>query len=517
MSCFNYNDDYFPLSEITHGTKVAGMVKQIAPNADIISMGVEATRDYECVKGQIAALYYLYNHFTELQPDIISISYNSEKPIVQSIENNFTSICSKLMYEKGVLFTISVDNSAIDLSGLEIYGSMGNYPQAIGVGICYDEGENAGVRGVSAYNGDDEMDLEILAPGINVTSALYCNQSGSDLEYYLAEGISGTSFATPIVAGAVALIKAHNEVTAYELENLVKKFAIPGFVFEPSHDEEYYFKYYGNGILNIAGALGFGDWDNDGLTDEQELSDEHSTSPWEADEDGDGLLDGEEYNLGTDPFSSDTDSDGLNDWEEVNPGTDNYITNPLDADSDNDNLTDGEEQSYGTNPNDSDTDDDNLSDYEETQIYHTNPNDNDTDGDLLLDDWEVFYGTNPNLNDANIDYDTDGLTNLQEQDYGTDPFNSDTDFDWLNDGDEINVYHTNPINGDTDGDYLPDGWEVLHGYSPVSQDSDGDGTLDLNEDEDGDGLTVIEELAYGTLDTDSDTDGDCIPDYDEIH
>ncbi|MBN1329068.1 MAG: hypothetical protein JXA54_06305 [Candidatus Heimdallarchaeota archaeon] len=40
---------------------------------------------------------------------------------------------------------------------------------------------------------------------------------------------------------------------------------------------------------------------------------------------------------------------------------------------------------------------------------------------------------------------------------------------------------------------MPDFYEIQHGYSPVSQDTDGDDILDLNENEDGGGLTVIEE------------------------
>jgi hypothetical protein len=60
----------------------------------------------------------------------------------------------------------------------------------------------------------------------------------------------------------------------------------------------------------------------------------------------------------------------------------------------------------------------------------------DWDADGIPDDWEIRYGLNPWANDANLDSDGDGLTNLEEYELGTDPFNPDTDGDGILDGDE---------------------------------------------------------------------------------
>lgn len=49
----------------------------------------------------------------------------------------------------------------------------------------------------------------------------------------------------------------------------------------------------------------------------------------------------------------------------------------------------------------------------------------DTDGDGMLDGWERFYGLNPYVNDASLDNDSDGLSNLQEYGFGTDPNKAD--------------------------------------------------------------------------------------------
>src|SRR5262249_15331228 len=47
----------------------------------------------------------------------------------------------------------------------------------------------------------------------------------------------------------------------------------------------------------------------------------------------------------------------------------------------------------------------------------------DTDGDGMSDSYEVIWGLNPNVNDANLDKDGDGLTNIQEMRAETIPSN----------------------------------------------------------------------------------------------
>ena len=69
----------------------------------------------------------------------------------------------------------------------------------------------------------------------------------------------------------------------------------------------------------------------------------------------------------------------------------------------------------------SDNDEDNLSDYDEFFIYNTHWLLADTDFDDCEDGWEVQYGLDPLVNDASLDKDSDGFTNLQEYQAGTDP------------------------------------------------------------------------------------------------
>jgi Bacterial Ig domain/Bacterial TSP3 repeat len=77
----------------------------------------------------------------------------------------------------------------------------------------------------------------------------------------------------------------------------------------------------------------------------------------DADDDNDGLPDGDESAHHTNPLVADTDGDGLNDGDEVDGHTD-----PLAADTDSDGIDDGSEVALGLNANDADTDDDSFTD-----------------------------------------------------------------------------------------------------------------------------------------------------------
>ncbi len=108
--------------------------------------------------------------------------------------------------------------------------------------------------------------------------------------------------------------------------------------------------YRNDGVVNDAGAAYVVDLDadNDGLANVLETT----TDPFNADSDGDNLLDGFEVTYGFDPIASDeslldNDNDGLNNLAEQSNGTD-----PTAADTDGDGFNDGWEVSAGSDPND---------------------------------------------------------------------------------------------------------------------------------------------------------------------
>jgi outer membrane protein OmpA-like peptidoglycan-associated protein/opacity protein-like surface antigen len=180
------------------------------------------------------------------------------------------------------------------------------------------------------------------------------------------------------------------------------------------------------------------------------------------DDDGDGLSNEEERQLGTDPRNSDSDGDGLSDGKEVK----SYKTDPRKADTDGDGLNDGDEvNKYKTDPLKADTDGDGLRDGDEVTKYLTDPTKPDTDGDGLSDGDEVNqYKTDP----LKVDTDNDGLSDGDEiLKYKTKATNPDTDGDGLPDGAEVTKYRTNPLDPDSDHGTVNDGTEVNRGTNPL--------------------------------------------------
>ncbi len=231
------------------------------------------------------------------------------------------------------------------------------------------------------------------------------------------------------------------------------------------------------------------DTDIDGLNLCEEL--QQGTDPNNPDTDGDGLTDGNEVNVHTtNPLLTDTDGDGLTDGNEVNV----YTTNPLLTDTDGDGLTDGNEVNvHTTNPLLTDTDGDGLTDGNEVNVHTTNPLLADTDGDGMDDGFEINFGLDPLSNDALLDLDNDGLTNLQEFLLGTEPNNVDTDNDRLFDGFEVSN-GLDPLDpsdvatlSDSDNDGIPDLVEIDLGLDPNN-------AVDAYTDLDGDGFTNLQEF-----------------------
>src|ERR1041385_8219360 len=213
---------------------------------------------------------------------------------------------------------------------------------------------------------------------------------------------------------------------------------------------------------------------------------------------GDGLNDGAELaawnRLGASKWNTDFDGDGI-------------ANNLLDADADGDGLLDGEEFLLGkgqVRPDVKDTDGDGLPDGDDDGVAgneevawsedtdldgFVNANDVDSDNDGMPDAWEVQHSFNMvDPSDALLDRDGDGLSNLGEYVHATDPNNMDTEGDLLLDGAEVNTHHTDPLFWDTDHDSMPDRYETQNGLNPLSA-ADASQDLDVDSfDRNGDGV-----------------------------
>ncbi|MEM1331324.1 MAG: hypothetical protein AAGG07_12265 [Planctomycetota bacterium] len=214
------------------------------------------------------------------------------------------------------------------------------------------------------------------------------------------------------------------------------------------------------------------DSDHDGVTDWDE--NRMGFLPLAVDSDDDGVLDRDEYVYRLE----DSDKDGVGDLFELFFGTD-----PLLVDSDRDGASDGEEIRFGTSPTDgiirmpaigagTDTDGDGIADSAESRVYGSDPENRDSDGDGLDDGNEVLAGRHVGIAEhSDTDSDSDGLTDLHEQNLGTDPGNNDTDGDQVSDHQEL-LLGGDPLSEDA---YTPssDGYDVT--WSPVQLYATGQG------------------------------------------
>ncbi|MFT6399775.1 MAG: hypothetical protein ACJAYU_004544 [Bradymonadia bacterium] len=259
--------------------------------------------------------------------------------------------------------------------------------------------------------------------------------------------------------------------------------------------------------------IGF-DFDEDGLSNEEEFI--LGTDPSNPDTDGDGRNDGQEVNgePTSDPFDPDTDGGGVRDGREVEDGTDpNDSEDDAGFDFDGDGLSNEEEFILGTDPSNPDTDGDGRNDGQEVNgDPATDPFEADSDGGGRSDGGEITDGTDPNdaNDDLGFDFDGDGLSNEEEFILGTDPSNPDTDGDGRNDGQEVNGDpETDPFAADSDNGGRSDGGEILDGTDP--NDPNDDRGFDFDQD----GLENSTEFISGTDPSNPDTDGDGLCDGDQ--
>ncbi len=201
-----YNNDADPMDDNSHGTHVAGIVgansdslQGVAPDVSFIAVKVLNENGAGNFDDVIAGIEYCLdpdsNPATDDAVDIINMSLggpaSADNPLDDAV-NNAT--------QAGILSVIAAGNSGYESpfsSSYESVGSPGTAKSALTVGACDGQFNMASF----SSKGPDPVHLqikpEIIAPGVNIKSSVPGNKT---VEY------SGTSMATPHVAGAAALL-----------------------------------------------------------------------------------------------------------------------------------------------------------------------------------------------------------------------------------------------------------------------------------------------------------------------
>lgn len=233
------NNDPDPMDDNSHGTHVAstaagnGVLKGVAPDAKILAYKVLSQGGSGATTGIIAAINRAIDPNQDGNPsdhaDVISMSLGGF-----GNPDDSTSLAVDNATAAGVVSTIAAGNSG----GTSTIGSPGTARTAVTVAASCKTSEigqtstcttpiaSFSSKGPLIWNGVDIKKPDVAAPGVNICAALYlASSSGSCIDSHHFR-ISGTSMATPHVAGAAVLVRqAFPNYTPAEVKQLLKNTA----------------------------------------------------------------------------------------------------------------------------------------------------------------------------------------------------------------------------------------------------------------------------------------------------
>ncbi len=305
-------------------------------------------------------------HAADTGYHVINMSYGSDEldgngdPVGPPVQPNTETVAIDYAWSQGVVLVAAAGN---DSDTSRVYPAANDNVIAVGATNHVDN-----LASFSSFSVPGDHWVSLLAPGEDILSTNPVADCVFLAEYVylvpfdpLTEGCltwhSGTSMASPHVAGAAALVWAHL-FPGQSPQSCTSPGGVPCNDVVRSHLEygadssgaiaQNFLSWSAYGRLNLSGALSVVDTDLDGLPDSVD-----------ADDDNDGLADSVETSpaIGTDPLDADSDDDGLSDAFEVNYASsppDTYSagldTDPLDPDTDADGFLDGMELTAGHDP-----------------------------------------------------------------------------------------------------------------------------------------------------------------------
>ncbi|WP_442817966.1 S8 family peptidase [Streptomyces sp. NBC_01224] len=205
------------------GAKSGGKFKGVAPDAKLIEGKVLDDDGFGDDSGILAGMEWAVSQGA----DIINLSLGGgDTPEIDPLE----AAVNKLSADKGVLFAIAAGNEGE--AGAGTVGSPGSADAALTVGAVDDNDKLADFSSRGPRIGDSAIKPDVTAPGVDITAAavpgsLIDQEVGQKPAGYTT--ISGTSMATPHVAGAAALLKQqHPQWRNTELKGALTASTKPG-------------------------------------------------------------------------------------------------------------------------------------------------------------------------------------------------------------------------------------------------------------------------------------------------
>jgi len=269
----------YPYDDYGHGTHVAGIIagngfdssgarSGVARGASLVVLKALDGSGSGRISDLIAALNYVVDHRGELNIRVVNLSIGAG--VYESYDSDLLAQATKRLVERGVVVVSAAGNNGHTSSGQTQYGgitSPGNAPWVLTVGAASHMGTidraddivaSFSSRGPTRYDAAAKPD--VVAPGVGIESLAAPNaQLSSTYSAYLLNGtiatafppylsLTGTSMATPVVTGTVALMLQANPALT---PNAVK--AILQYTAEPYAGYDALTE--GAGFLDAAGAV----------------------------------------------------------------------------------------------------------------------------------------------------------------------------------------------------------------------------------------------------------------------
>ncbi|WP_433429840.1 S8 family peptidase [Nonomuraea sp. CA-141351] len=190
------------------GTGADGIGKGVAPGARLLNGRVLDADGYGLLSWIIDGMEWAAG---EKHAEIVNMSLGSREP-----GGPLTTALTRLSRQYGTLFVVAAGNDGCD----QCVGAPGDAPEALTVGAVDKQDKLAPFSSRGPIIADLAVKPDVTAPGVDITAA---KTGGGSLT------LSGTSMATPHVAGAAALLRqARQGITGNELKSLLMAGAKPG-------------------------------------------------------------------------------------------------------------------------------------------------------------------------------------------------------------------------------------------------------------------------------------------------
>lgn len=244
----NYGNNMVGGEFAYHGTHVAGIIGAVrnneigmdgvADNVAIMSLRIVPDGD-ERDKDVANAIFYAVDNGAEVINMSFGKGYSPEKKLVDD--------AMKYAAKKDVLLVLGAGNEGENLDVKQKFpndtylNSKKGPKNLISVGALSPDGGSAAIAEFSNYG---KKEVDVFAPGVFV----YSTTPDSTYDY-----ASGTSMASPVVAGAAAMIRSrYPDLTASQVKNIIIKSSrkLPAKVVQPGTFEEV-----SSDELGIGGAL----------------------------------------------------------------------------------------------------------------------------------------------------------------------------------------------------------------------------------------------------------------------